>query len=191
MVSSIGGDGAAYRQLLGRLSRHLRAYFNRRLSRFGRRAAESEDLVQEALLAIHTSRHTYDPAEPFTPWVHAIAQYKLIDHMRATRFADASLPIEDADAIIAEVDELAAAESAADLDALLAELPERMRRAIQCVKIEGLSVAEAARRGSFVTLVRCTPKWFRTSQAAAPSAAWPLSRSPYRPTRSATQSSST
>jgi RNA polymerase sigma-70 factor (ECF subfamily) len=102
--------------------------------------------VQEALLAIHTSRHTYDLREPFTPWVHAIAHYKLIDHMRATRLADASLPIEDAEAIIADADELAAAESAADLDTLLAQLPEKMRRAIQCVKIEGLSVAEAARR---------------------------------------------
>jgi RNA polymerase sigma-70 factor (ECF subfamily) len=35
MAASIGGDGAVYRELLGRLSRHLRAYFNRRLSRFG------------------------------------------------------------------------------------------------------------------------------------------------------------
>jgi RNA polymerase sigma-70 factor (ECF subfamily) len=35
MAASIGGDGAAYRELLGRLSRHLRAYFNRWLSRFG------------------------------------------------------------------------------------------------------------------------------------------------------------
>jgi len=146
MVASIGGDGAAYRQLLGRLSGHLRAYFNGRLSRFGRSAAESEDLVQEALLAIHTSRHTYDPGEPFTPWMHAIAHYKLIDHLRSTRAVDATVPIEDVNAIIAEVDDHVAAESAADLETLLAQLPERMRRAIQCVKIEGLSVAEAARR---------------------------------------------
>lgn len=146
MVASIGGDGRAYRQLLGRLSGHLRAYFNGRLSRFGRSAAESEDLVQEALLAIHASRHTYDPGEPFTPWMHAIAHYKLIDHLRATRVADATVPIEGVNAIIAEVDDHVAAESAADLETLLAQLPEKMRRAIRCVKIEGLSVAEAARR---------------------------------------------
>jgi len=36
-------------------------------------------------MAIHTRRHTYDPAEPLMPWVYAIARYKLIDHLRRTR----------------------------------------------------------------------------------------------------------
>ncbi len=62
----------------------------------GRSATEAEDLVQEALLAIHTRRHTYDPAEPLTPWVYAIARYKLIDHLRRTHAWVADLPIEEA-----------------------------------------------------------------------------------------------
>jgi RNA polymerase sigma-70 factor (ECF subfamily) len=37
-------------------------------------------------------------------------------------------------------------ESAHDLDKLMGELPDKMRRAIQCVKLDGLSVAEAASR---------------------------------------------
>lgn len=45
---------------------------------------ETEDLTQETLMAIHTRCHTFDPAEPWTPWVHAIARYKLIDHLRRT-----------------------------------------------------------------------------------------------------------
>ena len=48
----------------------------------GRSATEAEDLTQEALMAIHTRRHTYDPSLPLMPWVHAIARYKLIDHLR-------------------------------------------------------------------------------------------------------------
>ncbi len=40
----------------------------------------------------------------------------------------------------------AGTESAYDLTKLLANLPEKMRRAIQSVKLEGLSVAEAAAR---------------------------------------------
>jgi RNA polymerase sigma-70 factor, ECF subfamily len=48
--------------------------------------------VQEALLAIHTQRHTYDPAEPLTPWVYAIARYKLIDHLRRNRASLADVP---------------------------------------------------------------------------------------------------
>ena len=59
MLVGLGGDAAAYRMLLDRLSRHLRAYFNTRLSRSGWATTDSEDLVQEALLAIHTNRHTW------------------------------------------------------------------------------------------------------------------------------------
>ncbi len=146
MLAGLGGDGAAYRTLLDRLSRHLRAYFAGRLSRAGRPATDSEDLVQEALLAIHTNRHTYEPSEPFTPWVHAIARYKLIDHLRRSRTPGVHLSIEDSEAIVAENDDRAGAESALDLNKLLDRLPDKMRRAIRCVKIEGLSVAEAARR---------------------------------------------
>jgi RNA polymerase sigma-70 factor, ECF subfamily len=146
MLAGLGGDGAAYRALLDRLSRHLRGYFNARLSRVGRPAADAEDLVQEALLAIHTKRHTYDPSEPLTPWVHAIARYKLIDHLRRTRPASIHVPLEDSEAIVAENDDHVGAESALDLDRLLAQLPGKMERVIRCMKIEGLSVAETARR---------------------------------------------
>src|SRR5450759_1234398 len=83
--ASLAGDAAAYRALLSRLSANLRAYYKGKLARIGRSATEAEDLMQEALMAIHTRRHTYDPAEPLTPWVYAIARYKLIDHLRRTR----------------------------------------------------------------------------------------------------------
>ncbi len=146
MVGGLRGDAAAYRALLARLSRHLRAYFNRRLSRSGRPVTDAEDLVQETLLAIHTNRHTFDPGAPFTPWVHAIARYKLIDHLRRARAPQTHVPLEESEAVVAENDEHAAAESALDLDKLLNQLPERTQRAIRCLKNEGLSVAEAARR---------------------------------------------
>ena len=35
-----------------------------------------------ALIAIHTHRDTYDPLQPLTPWVHAIARYKFLDYLR-------------------------------------------------------------------------------------------------------------
>jgi len=143
MVAGLAGDAAAHRSLLDQLSRHLRGYYKGRLARIGRSATEAEDLVQEALLAIHTRRHTYDAAEPLTPWVHAIARYKLIDHLRATRASRADLPIDDAGEIMAQDDHVGA-ESTYDLHRLLSRLPHKMRRAIQCVKLDGLSVAEAA-----------------------------------------------
>ena len=85
MTASLQGDSIAHRSLLTALSGHLRSYYKSRLLRSGRPAEETEDLVQEALIVIHTQRHTYDPEQPLTPWVYAIARYKLIDHLRRTR----------------------------------------------------------------------------------------------------------
>ena len=143
MTASLAGDAAAHRALLGRLSSRLRAYYKGRLARIGRSATEAEDLVQEALIAIHTGRHTYDPAEPFTPWVQAIARYKLVDHLRRTRASLADAPIDDAADVMAQDDHVGV-ESAFDFRTALGRLPEKMRRAIECVKIDGLSVADTA-----------------------------------------------
>jgi RNA polymerase sigma-70 factor (ECF subfamily) len=143
MRASLAGDAAAYRTLLIRLSANLRAYYKGRLARIGRSATEAEDLTQEALMAIHSRRHTYDPAAPLMPWVHAIARYKLIDHLRHTHASMKDLPIEDAEEIMAQDDHVGS-ESAYDLNRLLGQLPDKMRRTIQMVKLDGLSVAEAA-----------------------------------------------
>ncbi len=144
MKAGLDGDSAAHRTLLDRLSGQLRAYYKARLARIGRSASE-EDLVQEALIAIHIQRHTYEPTELLTPWVYAIARYKLIDHLRRTRVSLAEVPLGDAEEIMAQDDHIAT-ESAYDLDRLLSKLPEKMRRAIQYVKLDGLNVVETARR---------------------------------------------
>src|SRR5450755_3687111 len=94
-------------------------------------------------MAIHTRRHTYDPAEALTPWVYAIARYKLIDHLRHTRASMKDVPIEDAEELMAQDDHVGT-ESANDMTRLLSGLPEKMRRAIQAVKLDGLSIVEAA-----------------------------------------------
>ena len=145
MVAGLNGDAAAHRALLERLSLRLRAYYKARLARAGRGATEAEDLVQGVLLAIHTQRHTYQRSEALMPWVYAIARYKLIDYLRRGRATFAELPIEDASEVMAQDDHIAA-ESAYDLDRLLGSLPGKMQQAIRCVKIDGLSVEEAARR---------------------------------------------
>src|SRR5260221_9570630 len=145
MLASLDGDAASHRALLDRLSRHLRAYFKGKLARTGRGAAEAEDLVQEAVLAIHLKRHTYDPAEPLTPWVHAIARYKLIDFLRRSRASISDVPIEEADTIMAH-DDNDSAESTYDVRRLMERLPKNMRCSIEAVKLDGQSIAEAAER---------------------------------------------
>lgn len=136
MVRSLDGDSRAYRQLLGELNRDLRGYFARRIGH-----SQVEDLVQEALLAIHLKRDTYDRARPFTRWAYAVARYKLVDHYR--RDHSAHVPLEDAGELLAlESTE----EVRSDLGRLLERLPTRQRTLIEDVKLKGLSVEEAARR---------------------------------------------
>jgi DNA-directed RNA polymerase specialized sigma24 family protein len=40
--------------------------------------------VQEALLPLHRSRHTYEPGRPVTPWAFAIARHVVLMHRRWT-----------------------------------------------------------------------------------------------------------
>jgi RNA polymerase sigma-70 factor (ECF subfamily) len=141
-VRGLAGDALAYRQCLEKLGAHLRAFLGRRL--FGW-PDDVEDLVQECLLAMHNQRHTYQSDQPLTAWVHAIARYKLIDLLRAKGVREAlHQPIDDELAVFAE-SATEASDARRDLSGLLASLPDRHRLPIVHVKLEGLSIAEAAR----------------------------------------------
>lgn len=142
MLKALDGDAAAYRTLLEQLRRHLKAYFSRRLS--PSLAANSDDLVQETLMALHARRMTYDRSQPFTAWLHAIARYKLIDHFRRNKLR-MTLPLEDDAAIFAD-DAAEAVSARMDVDAALATIPDRPAELIRQTKLEGASVAEAAAR---------------------------------------------
>lgn len=150
MLAGLDGDRASYAALLAEVSGYLRGYFARRL---GAGAADLEDLVQETLLAIHVKRETYDRRAPFTPWLYAVARYKLIDSFRraGTRRA---VPLEEAGVLFAEGNPEEGAVRR-DVSALLSRLPERQRRLLQDVKLEGLSMEEAAERhGMSVTATK-------------------------------------
>lgn len=145
MLAALDGDAASHRTLLKRLSSRLRAYYKGKLVRMGKDASEAEDLVQEAVLAIHIKRHTYNSDEPLTPWVHAIARYKLVDFLRRTRASFADVSIDEADDVMAH-DDHRDAESTYDIRRLMERLPKNMQCAIEAVKLDGLSTAEAARK---------------------------------------------
>lgn len=140
MTAALGGDARAYRELLVDVGAHLRAYYVRRLSS----QADVEDLVQETLIAMHTRRSTYDASQPLTPWLHAIARYKLIDHFRRTGRRQA-VPLDDAGELVGHADHEDAI-AKRDAERLLAKLPARSQMLLRSVKFEGLSTEEAARR---------------------------------------------
>ena len=136
------GNDQAYRHLLGRVSLWLRIVVRRGLVSAGRGPADCEDVVQEALLAMHLKRDTWDEAQPIEPWLRAIARYKLVDHLRRRGFHDHV----DIDDYAEQLPATAEPDVAANMDSkrLLASLPERQRRIVEEISIEGRAAAEVA-----------------------------------------------
>jgi RNA polymerase sigma-70 factor (ECF subfamily) len=146
MAAGQRGDAAPYRRLLAELRPWLMRYFGRRLP-----PSSVEDAVQETLIAIHAKRHTYEPDRPFGPWLAGIARYKWIDRLRiAGRHAADELP-----ETLAVGDHESAVTSAAALEGLMATLKPAQAEVIRLVKLDGLSIEEAAiRSGQSVSLVK-------------------------------------
>jgi RNA polymerase sigma-70 factor (ECF subfamily) len=143
-MAGLEGDAAAYRRFLDLIGARLRGFLRGHLARAGLSGAdEVEDVLQETLLALHLSRHTYDPAVPVSAWAHAIARYKLIDHLRRSGRHRGHLPI-DEEAPLPVAPAGPAIDAKLDIERALAGLPERTRRLIDRVKLQGGSLAEAA-----------------------------------------------
>lgn len=68
------GDRVRYAVLLTAVIPPLRRAARSRWPQAG--AAEIEDAVQETLLALHTSRHLYDPSRPFMPFLFGIMRFR-------------------------------------------------------------------------------------------------------------------
>ena len=142
MAAAQDGDAAAYEKLLQELVPEIRSLVRRRLPD----EAAAEDVVQNTLLAIHRSRHTYRPERPFGPWLRAVARNAFLDHARArgrrsAREVSLELTPEPADERVPVVE---AAGLSPELERALAELPPGQREAVELIQLRGLSVAEAA-----------------------------------------------
>jgi RNA polymerase sigma-70 factor (ECF subfamily) len=135
MVMSQSGNKQAYATLLTECQRWLRAYYSRRIA-----PSQLDDLVQDTLMALHQKLATWDSSRAFLPWLAAIARYRWVDHLRRIYRADEC----ELDGEFAGQDDEPAIAARISLDRLLGLLPDAQARAIELVKIEGLSVAEAS-----------------------------------------------
>ena len=122
LLQGLAGEASAYHAFLKELAGYLRAFLRKRL---GHWPDEVEDLLQETLLAVHNQRHTYDPTQPLTAWVHAIAKYKLVDLLRRRASREhLNDPLDDEVDVLSSADG-DAAEARRDLHQLLLQLPDQ------------------------------------------------------------------
>ena len=144
MLRAQAGDQRAYAQLLAETVPFLRGLARRqRLS-----PDQVEDVVQDVLVTVHRIRHTYDPSRPFTRWLATIAQRRGIDHIRSRRRLDRhEIYDEESYETFADpttIREQEAYDSAAGLRTAMQALSKAQREAIELVKIQELSLGEAA-----------------------------------------------
>src|SRR6185369_9027249 len=100
------------------------------------------------LLTIHRVRHTYDPSRPYTAWLGAIAHRRSVDALRRRVRGDA---VEVFSPIAYETyadpganKEIQAQEDGAVLNEAIATLPAGQRQAVELLKLQELSLAEAS-----------------------------------------------
>lgn len=148
MIAAQAGDRAAYESLLRELLPVIRRIVARRVEA----PSEREDVVQNVLLAVHRARHTYRAEQPLLPWLRAIARNASIDSLRRRgRLVARFESVEEIEAMgFAEPEQVEAEERrevlSPRLRGALEALPTTQREAVALIHLEGLSVAEAARR---------------------------------------------
>lgn len=136
MTAAQAGNGGAYNRLLTEVAAWLQRYYARRLP-----PSYVDDVVQEALVAIHLKRHTYEPERPFRAWMAGIARYKWIDRLRSIN-RDRFEPIGGFEAPVE--DHGPAVTGRLDVQKLLARLKPAQANVIRLVKLEGYSIQEAS-----------------------------------------------
>ena len=145
MIAVQAGDSATYEKLL----REILPYIRRQVARRVHEPADREDIVQNVLLSLHRSRHTYRSERPFGPWLRAVVRNASIDWMRARGRRWRHEWVGDVDDVAEPSREtLLPGEHALspELAGALASLPVKQRQAVELLHVEGLSVAEAAER---------------------------------------------
>lgn len=146
MARAQAGDRLAYGQLLVEIVPYLRSIASRYLGS----SPDLEDAVQEILMSVHAIRHTYEPSRPFRPWLVTIASRRLIDALRR-RSRNLLHEVETTDTMPEmasdDPDPSAIADRIVDIREVrraIAGLPPRQREAVQLLRLQELSLDEAA-----------------------------------------------
>lgn len=143
MARAQKGDSAAYRRLLKEMTPYLRSLAAGR----HRDPNEAEDAVQDILLTIHAIRQSYDPTRPFGPWLVAIANRRLADRLRRQgrlRSREIALAPEHETYPAPQTNMEQEVANRRDLEAAVAQLSVGERQAIRLLKLQEMSLKEAA-----------------------------------------------
>ncbi len=134
------GDATAYRALLDDLGPLLTRFLRRRV----RNNDDLADAYQDTFLALHRARFMYQSPRPIEPWLFTIARHVAADYGRQwQRRRRRELP---ADAAPEPTTDAPLRDLGAELATAIQALPSRQREALRLLKLQDLSIREAAAR---------------------------------------------
>ena len=147
--AAIAGDERAYGEFLRQTAGLVRLFAIQKVVRGG---IDPEDIVQDTLLAIHLKRHTWRVDEPVTPWILAIARYKIVDAFRR-RGSRLEIDVGEIADSFAEPEPETLSER--DIGRALETLAPGQRSVVAAVSVDGRSIRETAKSlGMSETAVR-------------------------------------
>lgn len=137
---ALAGDEKAYGDFLRDAALVIRGWARRWTAGGG---VDAEDIVQEALLAVHVKRHTWRGDAPVIPWLHAIARHKFVDAVRR-QARRPTVGIDEYEETLASPE----SEKARDweIGRALEGLAPGQRAVVNAISIEGCTIAETAQR---------------------------------------------
>lgn len=133
------GDNKAFEQLLAQNLPRVQAI----AWRIVKSQPEAEDIAQETFLRLWTQAPTLGDV-PVEPWLYRVASNLAIDRYRRKKPELMDVLPDHADGAADAETQLRAAELSAQVDAAVAELPDRQRLAILLVHFEQVSQKVAA-----------------------------------------------
>lgn len=146
MAAAQNGDQQSYARLLRDVTPLLRRLARQRWPMGS--MADIEDVVQETLLTLHASRHTYDPSRPFMPWMLTLLHRRVADGVRRrARTNRREIPIDALDVTSLPLSTNDKKDCAADEDTLreaISRLPDSQKQAIELLKQKEMSLKEAS-----------------------------------------------
>lgn len=140
MNKAQSGDRVSYAELLQGLNSFLKNYLRKRIFEQN----EVDEVVQEILMAVHKSLHTYDIEKSFMGWFLAIAEYKIVDYIRSLKKRSNFVDLNTIAHFIAVSN--SDSDMKIDIERAINKLSAREKNVLTLIKVDGQSINEVAKQ---------------------------------------------
>lgn len=143
-ASAQGGDKRAYHALLKDIAPFIYKVVTPKLSN----PSWADDVVQDVLLSVHKSLHTYSADKAFKPWLSAIIEFRRTDYLRKHYRKRDNQQTSIDNAVFSDefVTKPSVTGELKDIEAALQRFTDKQRTLFTMMRIEGYTAKEVAEK---------------------------------------------